>query len=277
MRRAALVLLGSRPCAQNLWRLRLRGTSMPTSTVSGAGRICVIGRYRIYRIRNLLNLRDVDLLKPLDTLADIVATLLYPVTDRSFRELYEMACSWSSARRAEVIDVALRSRTSRDELLRNFRAAPYTYDIIMDIGAYRDLHRHRRCQQFRQAYSTQLGFETPDAIKAGRLEDLYNAILSLTFNAVAQFPVRERTICFLSQPAPDSYLKWIFPKPNISRDFAPASKDIQLPPNRMGNEGKNGSDWSPTWRSSWSLRRLNWKIPSNADVERLTRLPVCGL
>ena len=34
----------------------------------------------------------------------------------------------------------------------------------MDIGAYRDLHRHRRCQQFRQAYSAQLGFETPEAI-----------------------------------------------------------------------------------------------------------------
>src|SRR6266567_737031 len=106
----------------------------------------------------------VDLLKPTDALADIVATLLYPVTDRPYRLLYEQVCSWNFARKNEVIDVALRSRTRRDELLRNFRAAPYVYDIIMDIGAYRDLHRHRRCQQFRQAYSTKLGFETPDAI-----------------------------------------------------------------------------------------------------------------
>ena len=42
----------------------------------------------------------------------------------------------------------------RDELLRNFRSEPYVFDIVMDIGAYRDLHRHRRCQQFRQGYSS---------------------------------------------------------------------------------------------------------------------------
>ena len=49
----------------------------------------------------------VDLLKPTDTMADIVATLLYPVTDRPFRLLYENACSWNFARKNEVIDVAL--------------------------------------------------------------------------------------------------------------------------------------------------------------------------
>src|SRR4051794_17969474 len=34
----------------------------------------------------------VDLLRPTETAADIAATLLYPVTDHPFRELYEMAC-----------------------------------------------------------------------------------------------------------------------------------------------------------------------------------------
>jgi thymidylate synthase ThyX len=130
----------------------------------------------------------VDLLKPADTLADIVATLLYPVTDRPYRLLYENACSWNSARKNEVIDVALRSRTRRDELLRNFRAAPYVYDIVMDIGAYRDLHRHRRCQQFRQAYSTKLGFETPDAIADAGLSVSYNALASHACNVVTKLP-----------------------------------------------------------------------------------------
>ena len=106
----------------------------------------------------------VDLMKPRDTTADIVATLLYPVTDWPYRELYELASAWSAARRNEVLDVALRSRTRRDELLRNFRGEPYVFDIVMDIGAYRDLHRHRRCQQFRQSYSANLGFETPDLL-----------------------------------------------------------------------------------------------------------------
>jgi len=130
----------------------------------------------------------VDLLKPADTMADIVATLLYPVTDRPYRLLYDQASSWNSARKNEVIDVALRSRTRRDELLRNFRGAPYVYDIVMDIGAYRDLHRHRRCQQFRQAYSGKLGFETPDAITDAGLTVTYNSLVSHACNIVTTLP-----------------------------------------------------------------------------------------
>jgi len=49
----------------------------------------------------------IDLLQPTNVPADIAATLLYPVTDRPFRELYEMTCGWNDRRRAEVIDVAL--------------------------------------------------------------------------------------------------------------------------------------------------------------------------
>jgi hypothetical protein len=131
---------------------------------------------------------DVDLIKPSETPADIVATLLYPVTDWPYRELYEMAGSWSQARRNEVLDVALQSRSRRDELLRNFRSAPYVYDIIMDIGAYRDLHRHRRCQQFRQSYSANLGFETPEAIREAGLTARYQALLQETRNVLAALP-----------------------------------------------------------------------------------------
>ena len=130
----------------------------------------------------------VDLIKPADTVADIVATLLYPVTERPYRHLYEQARAWSPAQRNEVLEVALRSRTKRDDLLRNFRGGPYVYDIAMDIGAYRDLHRHRRCQQFRQAYSSKLGFEIPEAIEAAGLRDFYVSLLSEVRHAVGMLP-----------------------------------------------------------------------------------------
>jgi thymidylate synthase ThyX len=119
----------------------------------------------------------VDLLRPADAAAEAVATLLYPVTTRPFRELYEMARGWSEAQRREVTDTALDSRTRRDELLREFRGGPYVFDIVMDVGAYRDLHRHRRCQQYRQAYARGLGYETPAALaEAGCAEDYQSAI-----------------------------------------------------------------------------------------------------
>jgi len=124
-----------------------------------------------------LEVERVDLLRPTEVAADIVATLLYPLTDRPFRELYEMACGWGAALRQEVLDLAMRSHTEYDELLRGFRGGLYVYDMVMDIGAYRDLHRHRRCQQFRQACSARLGFDTPSQLVQAGLQAAYQAAL----------------------------------------------------------------------------------------------------
>ncbi|HEY1495234.1 MAG TPA: FAD-dependent thymidylate synthase [Candidatus Solibacter sp.] len=130
----------------------------------------------------------VDLIRPTNVPADIAATLLYSVTARPFRELYELACSWSDRQRAEVIDVALRSRTRRDEILGGFRGGLYAYDITMDIGAYRDLHRHRRCQKFRQAYSGNLGFDTPALVTESGAGALYEAAMQAALTAMRRLP-----------------------------------------------------------------------------------------
>ena len=131
---------------------------------------------------------DVDLVRPSNTPADIAATLLYPVTDRPFRELYALACGWGPAKRAEVFDIACQSRTRRDELLRGFRGGLYAFDIVMDIGAYRDLHRHRRCQQFRQAYTSKLGYSVPNAIVQSGLSEVYDSAMHQALNVADQLP-----------------------------------------------------------------------------------------
>jgi hypothetical protein len=135
-----------------------------------------------------LELDRVDLLRPTVIAADITATLLYPVTDRPFRELYEIACGWSAAQRAEVIDLALQSRTRRDEILAGFRGGPYAYDIVMDIGAFRDLHRHRRCQKFRQSYSGNLGYDTPKLVSESGAEEIYSSAMDAALTAMHALP-----------------------------------------------------------------------------------------
>ena len=134
---------------------------------------------------------QVDLLEPKDQLADICATLLYPVCDRPFRQLYEWTAGWNQSRRSDLLDVALGSRQHRDELPRHFRSQPYAVDIVMDIGAYRDLHRHRRCQQFRQSYTNRLGYEMPELVASGGADEEY-------LNALSEV---DRTLAKLPQPA----------------------------------------------------------------------------
>ena len=130
----------------------------------------------------------VDLIRPTNVPADIAATLLYSVTARPFRELYDLACMWSERQRAEVIDVALKSRTRRDEILAGFRGGLYAYDMVMDIGAFRDLHRHRRCQKFRQAYSGNLGFDTPKLVTESGAEEIYRGAMKAALAAMHRLP-----------------------------------------------------------------------------------------
>lgn len=107
----------------------------------------------------------IDLLQPTDASAEIAATLLYPVTDRPFRELYHVALDWSTAQRREVIDVGLRSKGRFDEMPRGLRGGQFIFDMAIDLGAYRDMHRHRRCHQYRQAYTGRLGFDVPAVLE----------------------------------------------------------------------------------------------------------------
>jgi thymidylate synthase ThyX len=132
--------------------------------------------------------RAVDLVMPCDPVADAVATLLYPVTDRPYRELYEMAAGWSPSMRREVLELATRSRGERDELPRAFRSAPYVFDIVMDIGAWRDLHRHRRCHQYRQAFTSRLGYDTPPILGEVGLEADFRRAMEEALTAAASLP-----------------------------------------------------------------------------------------
>ncbi len=132
--------------------------------------------------------QTVDLVRPASAVVDIVASLLYPVTTRPYRDLYEWALGASEAVRNEVIDLALRSRSRFDDLLKEFRGGQYVFDIVMDIGAYRDLHRHRRCVQLRQAYTFGLGYGVPAAFTEGPIRETYVAAMEAVMRVYAGLP-----------------------------------------------------------------------------------------
>ena len=47
----------------------------------------------------------------------------------------------------------------------------------MDIGGYRDMHRHRRCVQIHQDYTFAHGFDTPEEIAEAGHTDRYEATM----------------------------------------------------------------------------------------------------
>ena len=122
--------------------------------------------------------RDVDLVPSCGPLDETVASWLYAVTAHPFRAILDAVSGWSRAQRLEVLDVALEGRARRDELAAPFRSGyGYIFDIVTDIGAYRDLHRHRRCQQIRQRLSGDLGCARPDLVDAAGAGKRYDDAL----------------------------------------------------------------------------------------------------
>jgi thymidylate synthase ThyX len=94
---------------------------------------------------------------------DLAASLLYPNTHYRFRQIRDAVASLSERRIAELIELGLEHRGRHDELPRAFAAANgLRFDILMDIGGFRDMHRHRRCTQLLQAYTTVHGYDVPD-------------------------------------------------------------------------------------------------------------------
>jgi len=126
----------------------------------------------------------VDLVERSESLeVELAATLLYSVSHHSYRQIRDLVATFPEARVSEIVDMGLRHRGRHDEALRAFHAgAALRFDILMDIGGFRDMHRHRRCTQIIQPFTTLHGYETPltgDAAglaEAGCLADYQAAV-----------------------------------------------------------------------------------------------------
>jgi thymidylate synthase ThyX len=95
---------------------------------------------------------------------ELVTSLLYPHCHYSYRQLRDEVSALTETRRTELIALGTQHRGRHDELLRSFHVgAGLKFDILMDIGGFRDMHRHRRCTQLLQPFTSLHGYDTPDA------------------------------------------------------------------------------------------------------------------
>ncbi|MCU1292853.1 MAG: alternative thymidylate synthase-like protein, partial [Bryobacterales bacterium] len=62
------------------------------------------------------------------------------------------------------------------------------FDFVMDIGAYRDMHRHRLCHQFRQQYTNELGYDTPKVLAECGVHEPFQKMLEEVDTTLAQLP-----------------------------------------------------------------------------------------
>ena len=109
-----------------------------------------------------------------DALLRVASAALYPHTSLSLSEVHAHVATLPHAEQVAIIAAAAGERAVRfHKPGRAFEEAHYTFDIIADIGAYRDLQRHRILTQTRQPFGGDLGYMVPPELRAAHLEDPY--------------------------------------------------------------------------------------------------------
>ncbi|HVC47497.1 MAG TPA: FAD-dependent thymidylate synthase [Terracidiphilus sp.] len=130
----------------------------------------------------------VDLVERTESLeVELAASLIYSVSHHPYRQIRDLVAPLPNARVNQLIELGLVHRGRHDELLRAFHAgAALRFDILMDIGGFRDMHRHRRSTQILQGFTALHGYETPShgdlgpdvdiLAEAGALDDYHAAV-----------------------------------------------------------------------------------------------------
>jgi thymidylate synthase ThyX len=118
---------------------------------------------------------------------ELATTLLYEHSHYSYRQIRAAVESAGGKLRGEIIDLGMRHRGKHDELPRAFCAGQqFRFDILMDIGGFRDMHRHRRCIQIGQDFTTAHGYDVPDELEAAGVRSRYDATMRESADSAGQ-------------------------------------------------------------------------------------------
>jgi thymidylate synthase ThyX len=194
----------------------------------------------------------VDLIEPHDPLDEVVTTLLYRVSHASYRSILAVVQDWTEKQKQETIEVGMRTRGPYDELIKEFRSGyAFIFDVLMDIGGWRDMHRHRRCQQVQQNFTTVHGYDVPPILAEAGVERDYREAMDLVKQDIEQLRKGSQEAALYAIPF-GFYVRCLF-----KMDYAEAEYIARL---RSGVKGH------------WSYRTIAWLMK-----QKLTeRYPLLG-
>ncbi|HSG41592.1 MAG TPA: FAD-dependent thymidylate synthase [Anaerolineales bacterium] len=148
----------------------------------------------------------------------VLAAALYRFGEMAFADALSHVSSLGEEERSKLTKSLLGKLGRYDVPLRELEYCTYTFDLIMDQGAYAEFKRHRMMTQTPQRLSTRLGYATPLLFEEAGFKSQYEAAMESTsqmyeklyeFNpAVAQYVV------------PNGYNRRVLAQFNLREAFA---------------------------------------------------------
>ena len=127
-----------------------------------------------------------------DALDRVVTPLLYKYSKLPYQKIKEKIKNLSQTEKEKILDQALNKMGQFDHPPRELEHTYYTFDILVDYGAFRDIQRHRICTQTNQEITPDYGYAMPDEIIEAGFKDNYETCMDKSAFAYSeiskQFP-----------------------------------------------------------------------------------------
>ena len=116
----------------------------------------------------------------------VLAAALYPSGGASFETVMQRVRGMSSVDRAQMSDKLLGKMDRFDIPLRAFEHATYTFEVMLDQGAYFELKRHRIMTQTPQGLRADLGYAVPNLFARSGFEEPYRNAMNAASDAYGE-------------------------------------------------------------------------------------------
>ncbi len=131
----------------------------------------------------------------------MLAGIIFKDTHADWETSYEMAKKLTTGEKKELFSAYLSGRTARwHKVGRAFENSYLRFEITMDLGAYRDLHRHRMMTQERQLFSCHHGYGIPAELKEAKLDGAYRVALDRAAKLFTQLEQHDRELAQYAVP-----------------------------------------------------------------------------
>ena len=108
----------------------------------------------------------------------LAAAILFRQSSADYESAWRQAQEMSQDDRLALLDGLMERLGDHDAPLREFELVDYTFEFVMDYGAYREFKRHRMQSYFPQALTTGLGYRTPQLLVEAGLESAYRETMA---------------------------------------------------------------------------------------------------
>lgn len=95
----------------------------------------------------------------------LVSSIIYRYSHRPYESIMKNVSKMDGKEKQRVFDEYLKRMDVHDIPMRELEHVYYTFDILIDYGAFRDIQRHRICTQTNQELTTANGYDIPEEIE----------------------------------------------------------------------------------------------------------------